>query len=423
MTKDEQVLKKAADLAQFRFGIIAPVIQGLYPDSSATAYYKRIAENEFTLPDGTTRKFSYKTFEDWANQYKHRGLDALMPSIRSDKGNSRALSDEAILEIFRIKDAFPRINSTQIYHKLVQEGFLPSTASVDCVQRFIRSNNLKSASNPKMRDRKAFEEDAFGKMWQADSCQIAYITEDGVTRKVYCIAIIDDHSRMLVAAEMFYNDNALNFQKVLKKAISTYGCIPSKLYVDNGGPYANEQLSMICISLGINLIHTKVRDGASKGKSERQWFSMQSTWIHTIDTRDISSLDEFNSMLADYVRKYNTSHHSGIGTTPMTRYQNTCEEVHKPRSREWLDDCFYNRITRKVRNDSTVSIFNEIYDVPMQFIRMKVEIRFLPEDMSTAYVLYNDTKSPIRKTNKVENCHTKRNNQPLLDYTKIGGNN
>ena len=269
MTQEDEILKSAAAVAEFRFGLIAPVIQGLFPDASATAYYKRIAQKEFTLPDGTVKKFSYKTIEDWATQYKRHGLEGLMPAVRSDKGTSRALSDEAILQIFRIREDFPRINATQIHRKLIQDSFIPATVSVDSVQRFIRNNNLKSARNPNLRDRKAFEEVSFGKMWQADTCYIAHITEDGVTRQVYCMAIIDDHSRMLVGAQMFYNDNALNFQKVLKDAIATYGCVPSKLLVDNGGPYANEQLSMICVSLGISLIHTKVRDGASKGYDKK----------------------------------------------------------------------------------------------------------------------------------------------------------
>lgn len=38
--------------------------------------------------------------------------------------------------------------------------------------------------------------------------------------------------------------------------------------VDNGSPYSNEQLSMICVSLGVVLIHTRVRDGASKEKRD-----------------------------------------------------------------------------------------------------------------------------------------------------------
>ena len=34
MTNEDEVFKKAAALAEFRFGLIAPVIQGLFPFSS-----------------------------------------------------------------------------------------------------------------------------------------------------------------------------------------------------------------------------------------------------------------------------------------------------------------------------------------------------------------------------------------------------
>ena len=35
---------RAAEIAQFRFALIAPVIQDLYPDKSRTQYYKRVTE-------------------------------------------------------------------------------------------------------------------------------------------------------------------------------------------------------------------------------------------------------------------------------------------------------------------------------------------------------------------------------------------
>ncbi len=57
------------------------------------------------------------------------------------------------------------------------------------------------------------------------------------------------------------------------------------------------------------------------------------------------------------------------------------------RSREWLDECLLNRVVRKVRKDSTVSIDSVSYDVPMQFISQKVEIRYVPSDMDTANTL------------------------------------
>lgn len=420
MSKDTETMKHNAEVAQFRFALIAPVIQGLYPDASATAYYKRVTASPLTLPDGSTVTYSYKTLEKWKSQYSIGGLDALMPGTRSDKGIPRALNEDAIAEIYRIKEEHPRMNATQIYTHLVRESFIPATVSVDSVQRFIRHNDLKSARDPNLRDRKAFEEDEFGKIWQADTCYLPHITEDGTSRRVYCIMIIDDHSRLLVGGELFYNDNACNFQKVLKDAIATYG-IPDKLYVDNGCSYSNAQLSMICVSLGILLLHTRVRDGASKGKVERHFRTLKERWLYTLDINKITSLSQFNGMLKDYMRDYNTTFHRGIDTIPLERYQASKDHPRKPESRQWLDDCFYNRITRKVRKDSTISIDRVCYDVPMQFISAKVEVRYLPDDMTSAYILFDGEKFPIRQTSRNDNCHTRRNNPPAIDYSKAGG--
>ena len=420
MSKDTETMKHNAEVAQFRFALIAPVIQRLYPDASATAYYKRVTASPLTLPDGSTVTYSYKTLEKWKSQYSIGGLDALMPGTRSDKGIPRVLNEDAIAEIYRIKKEHPRMNATQIYRHLVRESFIPATVSVDSVQRFIRHNDLKSARDPNLRDRKAFEEDEFGKIWQADTCYLPHITEDGTSRRVYCIMIIDDHSRLLVGGELFYNDNACNFQKVLKDAIATYG-IPDKLYVDNGCSYSNAQLSMICVSLGILLLHTRVRDGASKGKVERHFRTLKERWLYTLDMESIQSLAQFNGMLKDYMRDYNTTFHRGIDTIPLERYQASKDHPRKPESRQWLDDCFYNRITRKVRKDSTISIDKVCYDVPMQFISAKVEVRYLPDDMTSAYILFEGEKFPIRQTSRNDNCHTRRNNPPAIDYSKAGG--
>ena len=420
MNKDTETTRQDAEVAQFRFALIAPVIQGLFPDASATAYYKRVTASPLTLPDGSTVTYSYKTLEKWKSLYNTGGLDALMPNVRSDKGIPRALNEDAIAEIYRIKEEHPRMNATQIHDHLIREAFIPASVSVDSVQRFIRHNDLKAARNPNLRDRKAYEEDEFGKIWQADTCYLPHITENGQTRRVYCIMIIDDHSRFLVGGGLFYNDNAYNFQKVLKAAVAAHG-IPAKLYVDNGCSYVSEQLSLICGSIGTVLLHTKIRDGASKAKIERQFRTLKETWLYTLDLDSVTSLEQFNSLLRDYMRSYNTSLHSGISCTPMERYQKTRSSIRMPKSGEWLDECFLNRITRKVNRDSTVSIDRVSYDVPMQFISSRVEIRFLPDDMSSAFILYEGEHYPIRPTNKNENCRTKRNNAPSIDYSKMGG--
>ena len=250
--------------AHFRFALIAPVIQGIYLEVSASAYFRRVTELPLTLPDGTTFHYNPKTLEKWTYLYKKGGMDALMPKERADKGSTRTLNDVAIEEIYRLREKYPRLNATQIHIRLIEEGLIPADVSVASVQRFIKKNDLKSARNLNIKDRKAFEEEFFGGLWQADTCYLPYITENGKSRRTYLVMIIDDHSRLIVGGRIFYNDNAYNFQKVLKEAVATYG-IPLKIYLDNGSPYSNEQLTLICGSIGSLELHTPVRDGASKG--------------------------------------------------------------------------------------------------------------------------------------------------------------
>ncbi|ATW28548.1 hypothetical protein DCMF_11385 [Candidatus Formimonas warabiya] len=344
-----------------------------------------------------------------------------MPQKRRDAGKPRTLNERAISEIYRLKEMFPRINATLIYHKLIEDGFInQSDVSLSSVQRFIKHNDLRTAVNPNQKDRKAFEEAYPGGMYQADTSYTAYIKEDGKLRRTYLIHVVDDHSRLIVGARFFYNDNAYNFQLVLKDAVARYG-LCNKLYLDNGSTYANAQLSLICGSLGIVKIHTPVRDGASKAKVERSFRTIKDTWLNGFDPSEVSSLEELNRLLADYVRKRNTSFNRTIGGTPMERYQQGIHHVRIPKSQDWLDECFMNRITRKVNLDATVSIGSLSFDVPMQFIRSKVEIRFLPDRMQDAYIFFEGHHYPIRPTNRVENGRTKRNNTHAIDYSKMGG--
>ena len=50
-------------VAHFRFALIAPVIQGLYPDASEAAYYRRVTQEPIIRPDGTPYKYSPDTLE------------------------------------------------------------------------------------------------------------------------------------------------------------------------------------------------------------------------------------------------------------------------------------------------------------------------------------------------------------------------
>jgi len=409
------------EIAYFRFSLIAPIIQGNFTDASVTAYCRRVTETPVTRPDGSLFHYRPDTLVKWVSMYRNEGMEGLMPRARSDKGNVRILSDECIAEIYKLKERFPRLDAVQIRLRLIEDGLLPASVSPRTIQRFIKANDLKIAAlSGTSKHRLPFEEAFFGAMWQADTCHFPHITnERGEKQRTYLQLILDDHSRLIVAARLFYEDNAYNFQKLLKDAVATYG-VPNKLYVDHGGSYENSQLSYICGSIGTVLIHAPVRDAASKGKAERAFGVLKTRWLNGLDLRQVRSLAEFNAELTEAVRKHNLTVNSSTGQTPMDRFLATRDRIRTPQSPQWLDECFMNRIRRKVRNDATISLFNISFDVPMQFMKQTVEVRFLPDSLDAAYIYDDGMRFPLKMTDRQANSRAKRDSWPTVDYSRGG---
>ena len=65
-------------------------------------------------------------------------------------------------------------------------------------------------------------------------------------------------------------------------------------------------------------------------------------------------------------------------------------------------------------------VYSILYRVYLLML-MKMDIRYLPNDTDSAYILYEEEKYPLRVTNRNNNCHTKRNNTPKIDYSKAEG--
>ena len=242
------------------------------------------------------------------------------------------------------------------------------------------------------------------------------IKVNGVKRRAYLISIIDDASRLLTHGEFFFNDNAVNMQRVLKKAISKYG-VPKRLYVDNGSSYKNDQLGLICASLGITLIHTKPYSPESKGKIERLFRTIKDNWMNILDWNEFCSLEDLNSSLNEYIAdNYINKVHSALETTPRERYLKDSSRF-KFLPPEVLEEHFLHRVIRKVNNDSTIRVDSIFFEVPQKYIGQKINIRYYPTSLEKAYI-FNDNKASdtIYQLKKVDNSKVKRNS---IDYSKI----
>lgn len=152
------------EVATFRFGLIAPVIQGTFSDASEAAYYHRIAQEAVPLPGGGTYQFSPDTLERWTAHYRKSGMDGLMPKSRKDKGTSRVIDDEAGDEVARYLGEFPHASGVAIHDHLVRNSLIPATVSVRAVQRYLKEQNLHTPHECPPRVRRAFEAATFGKI-------------------------------------------------------------------------------------------------------------------------------------------------------------------------------------------------------------------------------------------------------------------
>jgi transposase InsO family protein len=241
---------------------------------------------------------------------------------------------------------------------------------------------------------------------------------DGKKRRTFLLIILDDYSRLIVGARIFFTDTAVNFQAVLKSSVATYG-VPHKLIVDNGAPYICKQTSFICADIGALIRRAPPRDAKYKGKIERVIKNVKEIWLYGLDMSHVQTLDDFNRLLAKYIREYNLNKHSSTGVTPMNRFLSTRDRIKAPPSREWLDEKFMHRLVRNVAGDSTLRLDGQQWDAPMQFIGNNVEVRYLPG--REAYILAGGERYELRRTNKQENARTRRKNTASINYSIEGG--
>jgi hypothetical protein len=256
---EDKIIK---EIALFRYALIAPVINDTFHADTKMEYFREIAQKKHILPNGKEVMYAAGTIKSWYLKYNKIGFDALYPKTRSDLGMTRTLDHETIHRIHELKDNFPYITATMIYQKLIEEGYITKDSmSLSTITRYIKRNKLKG-KQVVGKQRKAYEMEHVNDCWQADTSHAVFLNEKGKKRKTYLILFIDDASRMIVGSDFFYEDTAVNMQKVFKQAVQTYG-VPKRIYVDNGSSYRNEQLSLICATLGVTLIHTQAYDAAA----------------------------------------------------------------------------------------------------------------------------------------------------------------
>lgn len=397
------------DIALMRYSAIAPLIAGTQEDfPSLSAYFRDASAKGVKAPDGQLRHYAAATIEKWYLNYKQGGFDALVPASRRDCGVSRKIDDDLTQQIRHYKHTYPRMSAAAIFRQLKDNGSIRSgQVSEATVCRFINQMMLteKLTNNQDMR---RYERPHINEVWCGDSSVGPYLKlPDGKKHRIYVIALIDDASRFITGAGLFFNDNFVNLMSVMKSAVAKYGR-PSVFNFDNGAAYKNRQMELLAGRIGSTISYCRPYTPTQKAKIERWFRTLKDQWMASLDMRDFSSLDELRGSLNTYVRAYNQSPHSSLkGKTPEERFFMEPELI-KRLPEDQIDKCFLLEIERRVSADCVIVIDQIEYEVDCRFAKQRITIRYSP-DMSEIFVVEADgSLSPIHLLNKQENATVKR---------------
>lgn len=372
---------EARRTAYFRFGIISPLLS-VGPDRTLAAGLEEQAAKTWTDPDGVPRTFAASTVEHWLYRYRSGGLDALVDPPRRDLGSFPGVPGPVAERALALLEDRPGLRTSVLRSRLAGEGLIvDGVPSRSTFYRWVKANRPPGSRAPQ-RERRAFEAPWSGALWQADIMYgppVPRRDRAGRNRKAqtYLVAVIDDHSRLLCEGRFAFSQGMDAWLDVLRTACCRRG-IPEKLYLDNGKVFTSPEIRRIGAVLGINVIHTAVRDAQAKGKIERFFRSVRTAFLEGLELEGIpAGIDALNRAFRAWVESYNRRVHSAHGMTPLDRWVEGASRIRTLDSDE-AEELFLFETRRRVRRDGTFSLRGCRYETDAALAGEKVLVRYDP---------------------------------------------
>lgn len=331
---------------------------------------------------------SYRQTLRWWKRYQDScGSLEAFSGEKDHRGGHNRLNKDLTQAILDNKKQYPH-RSIQHVADCVSEDIAP--VSYSTVYRILEKADLLGTHEKKqMRVFKRFEASSFGERLQMDTTSGAWMKG---YRLIYLIAVIDDHSRMLLGWKWVDSDSAWNNMQVLRCVYEKYG-LPQTLYTDNASMFKTirhnksiyqkhrqegyeTEIQRCMRELGVTMFSHKPYEPQSKGKVERFFRFVQERFVreHTA-----TNLLELNEQFDVWARWYNTKHvNRTTGSKPKDRRTPT---VFTPvSSKRKLDSAFSFKSTRKVDKCNTFSLEGNYYTLKknISFYHQSVDLESTP---------------------------------------------
>ena len=348
------------------------------PGETCIARIHHVSEQVFLDEDGQRFRFTWRTILTWHSRYRKDGITTMLPKPRSDKGKTRKVMPEEVLEaIEQVRGSFRGPHNIQAFYRAcIEKGLLKrDRIAPNTFRRVVKEHELlKPDAEVQSKRRLAFAKAHANELWQADTMVGPYVAQSAGKVQAKLIAFLDDASRIVCHGEFFYNDNTEALLACFKTALYKRGLCEC-LYVDHGSNYASLELSQVCQRLGTILCHAPVRDGAAKGKVERFFRSVRECFL--TKNLDLSSLESLNRAFVCWLEdEYHQREHSSLGMKPLDRFALDMSRIRFLSPGDVSDELFFIEQDRSVLADNTFSLKNTRFEAPRDLRGRKVQIRF-----------------------------------------------
>lgn len=384
-----------------RFQMIAPLVaDGMDPA-------RRI---ELRREIALKHDVSERTVRRYETAYGNNAFEGLKPvsrvsgEIRGPFPGFGKVLDEAIL----LKREVPSRSVNQIIYILEAEKVVePGKLTRPTLQRYLYRagfgrKQMKKYSEAQTSSSKRFCKPHRMMLVQADIKYVMRlpIGKNGAKVQCYIAALIDDHSRFILASGVYDHQDADIVEDVYRKAILKWGAFQST-YVDNGKQFVSTQLIRTLTRLGIKHKRAKPYAAAAKGKIE-VYNRLINSYIAECRAEKVRTLEEANRFWDLFVEEYyHDKPHEGIAEYYRAQGVDVPKEGITPRQEfnrdsvglRFLDagvvgEAFLHHESRIVDKAGCISFRGMKYETSLSLIGATVEIAYDPMKAESLTVSY-----------------------------------
>jgi len=414
-------------IALFRMSVLGQLIsRNKLERGELSKIVNDLATKSYNIPNSKHNYISKKTIEKWYYTWLKDGIEGLSPKERSDIGATQ-ISQEVQESAIELKKANPARSINTVMGLLKRQGLLSEKEiSRSCLYRFLKNKELnkRTISDANFIERRSFVAEHAGDIWQADVMHGPRVQTSKGLHKVYLVSLMDDATRFLMHNAFCLGETALDIEMVLKQAVLKRG-LPKKIILDNGSAYRSGSLQQICILLGIKLVYCRPYEPQGKGKLERFHRTFREQFLSELNIKSIRSLDDLNGRLWAWIdRVYHRNPHSGLNNeTPLECWRNDLINVRQLGAfASQIDNVFYHRYKRKIRQDGTLQFDGNLFEVPFHLVGKTVNLVIDPHAKKALWI---ETESgeklgAVVHLDKISNNSRKRS-RPILSKTEAIG--